>query len=178
MTDLEQWLKAQGLEQYSKSFAENDIDLDVLVDLTDGDLEKLGLSLGHRRKLLRALATPAEESASHRRRRAGAEPASRQCPEAERRQITVMFCDLVGSTELAHALDPEDAGALIRRYQDACAGAVARFDGFVAKFMGDGVLAYFGYPQANEDAAEHAVRSSLAIIDAVGGAQAAGRARI
>ena len=88
--------------------------------------------------------------------------------EAERRQITVLFCDMVGSTELANLLDPEDASALIRRYQDACAGAVARFDGYVAKFMGDGVLAYFGYPQANEDAAEHAVRSALAIIDAVG----------
>ncbi len=95
-------------------------------------------------------------------------PLSGDISGAERRQITVLFCDLVGSTELAHRLDPEDASALIRRYQDACSAAVARFDGYVAKFMGDGLLAYFGYPQANEDAAEHAVRSALAIIATVG----------
>jgi class 3 adenylate cyclase len=169
MVELGDWLKAQGLEQYSRIFADNDIDFDVLVDLTDGDLEKLGLSLGHRRRLLRALATQKEES----NRRlvsdtSEARPATLEVHDAERRQVTVMFCDLVGSTELANLLHPEDVGALIHCYQDACAGAIARFDGFVAKFMGDGVLAYFGYPQANEDAAEHAVRSALAIIDAVG----------
>ena len=168
MTDLEQWLSAQGLEQYSKHFADNDIDFEVLGDLTEADLEKLGLSLGHRRKLLRALDNRRRESVPQ--PTAGgpeSSPVSADAHDAERRQVTVMFCDLVGSTELANLLDPEDVGALIHRFQDACAGAIARFDGFVAKFMGDGVLAYFGYPQANEDAAEHAVRSALAIIGAI-----------
>jgi class 3 adenylate cyclase len=169
MIELGDWLEAQGLGQYSRIFADNDIDLDVLVDLTDGDLEKLGLSLGHRRKLLRALAKQKQESS----RRQGSDtpetrPATPEAHDAERRQVTVMFCDLVGSTELANLLDPEDVGALIHRFQHACAGAITRFDGFVAKFMGDGVLAYFGYPQANEDAAEHAVSSALAIIGAIG----------
>ena len=120
MTDLEHWLSAQGVEQYARRFADNDIDFDVLGDLTEADLEKLGVSLGHRRKLLRAL--------DMRRRETSAQPTgdvrelppvSADAPDAERRQITVLFCDLVGSTELAHALDPEDASALIRRYQAA-----------------------------------------------------------
>ena len=168
MNDLEHWLSVQGLEQYSKHFADNDVDFDVLGDLSEADLEKLGLSLGHRRKLLRALdarrheAAPSPMSGDPQPR-----PTSADIPEAERRQITIMFCDLVGSTELANLLDPEDTNALIRRYQDTCAGAVARFDGYVAKFMGDGMLACFGFPQANEDAAEQAVRAALAIVDAV-----------
>ena len=167
MTDLEQWLTAQGLEQYAPRFADNDIDFEVLGDLTEADLEKLGVSLGHRRKLLRALDIRRRESAQQAGAVATRTALSGDVPGAERRQITVLFCDLVGSTELAHRLDPEDASALIRRYQDACSGAVARFDGYVAKFMGDGLLAYFGYPQANEDAAEHAVRSAGAIIGAI-----------
>ncbi|TMG85651.1 MAG: adenylate cyclase, partial [Betaproteobacteria bacterium] len=166
MIKLEAWLKELGLDQYCPVLAENDIDLDVLLDLGEPDLEKLGFSLGHRRKLMRAIAArklalglgtttpspeaPAGASATH---------------EAERRQITVMFCDLVGSTELANAIDPEDMGALIRRYQDVCAGAIARFDGFLAKFMGDGVLAYFGYPLAHEDDAGQSVRAAMAIIE-------------
>jgi len=168
MTDLEQWLTAQGLEQYAPRFADNDIDFEVLGDLTESDLEKLGVSLGHRRKLLRALELRRRESAG--KAPAGAaetSPVSTDASNPERRQITVLFCDLVGSTELAHALDPEDASALIRRYQNACSGVVAGFDGYVAKFMGDGLLAYFGYPQASEDAAEQAVRSAFAIIGAV-----------
>ena len=169
MTDLEQWLTAQGLGQYAPQFADNDIDFEVLGDLTEADLEKLGVSLGHRRKLLRALEARRRESVGE--APAGAaksSPVSADASNPERRQITVLFCDLVGSTELAHALDPEDASALIRRYQNACSGVVAGFDGYVAKFMGDGLLAYFGYPQANEDAAEQAVRSAFAIIGAVG----------
>ena len=164
MTDLEQWLETQGLRQYARTFAANDIDLDVLGQLTDADLEKLGVSLGHRRRLLRALEALRAQPPATRASRA----VDSDSGEAERRQLTVLFCDLVASTELANALDPEDASAYIRRFQDVCAGAIARFDGLVAKFMGDGVLAYFGYPQADEDAAEHAVRSGLAIIDALG----------
>ena len=160
MTKLGEWLKEQGLEQYAGVFADNDIDFDVLSDLAETDLEKLGLSLGHRRKLLRALAAlqpaPTQPETS---------PRTPEIQEAERRQVTVLFSDLVGSTALASAIDPEEMSALIRRYQDACAGAIARFDGFIAKFLGDGVLAYFGYPQAQEDAAERSVYAALAIID-------------
>ena len=147
MGTLVEWLTAERLEQYAKLFADNDIDFETLAELTDGDLEKLGVSLGHRRKLQKALEV---------QRGAAAISPSTSAPvvpvvpaglrDAERRQVTVLFCDLVGSTELANVLDPEDTSALIWRYQDACAGAITRFDGFVAKFMGDGVLAYFGYP--------------------------------
>ena len=169
VTDLKQWLEAQGLAQYAKVFAENDIDFDVLADLTEADLEKLGVSLGHRRKLLRAIGAAGKEAPSAPLPSAPPVPgAVAEAPDAERRQITVLFCDLVGSTEIASMLDPEDASALLRRYQDACAGAVARFDGYVAKFMGDGAFAYFGYPQASEDAAEQAVRAALAVVEAVG----------
>ena len=166
MSDLEQWLSLHGLQQYAKTFADNDIDLDVLGHLTDADLEKLGLSLGHRRKLLGVLDVAAV-GPSHATSASARSTPSPSESEAERRQVTCLFCDLIGSTELAASLDPEDVSALIRRYQDACAGAVARWNGYVAKFLGDGLLAYFGYPQACEDAAEHAVRSALAIVDAV-----------
>ncbi len=166
MTNLEEWLKEQGLEQHTNLFADNDIDFDILADLTESDLEKLGLSLGHRRKLLKALAA-AQPSSGESRRATEASPETIATQEAERRQVTVLFSDLVGSTALANALDPEDMSALIRRYQDACAGAIARFDGFIAKFMGDGVLAYFGYPQAQENAAERSVYAALAIIESL-----------
>jgi class 3 adenylate cyclase/predicted ATPase len=169
VTDLRQWLEAQGLAQYAEVFAENDVDFDVLSELSEYDLEKLGLSLGHRRKLIRALEARRRENTEASRQPAASTPAAPApaATEAERRQVTVLFCDLVGSTELTSALDPEDASALLRRYQDACAGVIVRFEGFVAKFMGDGVFAYFGYPVATEDAAEHAVRASFALVDAV-----------
>jgi class 3 adenylate cyclase/predicted ATPase len=162
MTKLEQWLNELGLQQYAGTFTDNGIDFDILLELAESDFEKLGLLLGHRRKLLKALAalkpTPTQS-----------QPAATKAEtqEAERRQVTVLFSDLVGSTAMANAVDPEDMSELIRRYQDACAGAIARFDGFIAKFMGDGVLAYFGYPQAQEDAAERSVRAGLALIDSV-----------
>jgi class 3 adenylate cyclase len=162
MTKLQELLKELGLEQYAAVLAENDIEFDILSDLSESDLEKLGLSLGHRRKLLKALAAlkpaPSQPEAS---------PTTSEAKEAERRQVTVLFSDLVGSTALANAIDPEEMSVLIRRYQDACAGAIARFDGFIAKFMGDGVLAYFGYPQAQEDAAERSVYAALALVDSV-----------
>jgi class 3 adenylate cyclase/tetratricopeptide (TPR) repeat protein len=163
MTKLQEWLKELGLEQYAGVLADNDIDFEVLSDLTESDLEKLGLSFGHRRKLLKALAAlqPAPSQLEP-------PPAASETKEAERRQVTVLFSDLVGSTALANEIDPEDMSALIKRYQDVCAGAIARFDGFIAKFMGDGVLAYFGYPQAQEDAAERSVYAALAIIDGLG----------
>jgi class 3 adenylate cyclase len=155
MTKLPELLKQLGLEQYAGVLADNDIDFEVLSDLTESDLEKLGFSFGHRRKLLKALAAlqPAPGQPE-------TPPAPSETKEAERRQVTVLFSDLVGSTALANGIDPEDMSALIKRYQDACAGAIARFDGFIAKFLGDG-------PQGQEDAAERSVYAALAIIDSL-----------
>ena len=168
MADLRDWLSGLGLEPLAGVLADNDIDFDILPDLTEADFEKLGISLGHRRKLMKAIAglqaSPGKAAAA-----ADRAPSSvvDSPSEAQRRQVTVLFSDFVGSTALANAIDPEDMSRLIGRYQDACAGAIVRFDGYIAKFLGDGVLAYFGYPQAHEDAAERSVRAALAMIDAV-----------
>jgi class 3 adenylate cyclase len=170
MAELGKWLKKHGLEGLAVLLAQNDIDVDILPELTDQDLERLGLSLGQRRRLLKAIGTLTADAAAP---AAPPDAIPAAVPlgdgagaprEAERRQITVMFCDLVGSTELSSRLDPEDMSKLIRGYQDTCAGAIARFDGFLAKLMGDGVLAYFGFPHAHEDSAERAVRAALAIV--------------
>ena len=172
MPDLENWLKHFGLEALAGVLASNDVDLDILPDLTEADFEKLGISLGHRRKLLKAIATLHGAAVTPQAEATPEAPATllKAAPtsEAERRQVTVLFSDIVGSTALATALDPEDMSDLIKRYQDACAGAIARFDGYIAKFLGDGVLAYFGYPQAHEDSTESSVHAALAIIDAIG----------
>jgi class 3 adenylate cyclase len=158
--DVAVWLRGLGLQRYEALFRENDIDAEVLSDLTDGDLEKIGVSLGHRKRLLKAAAALAGPAAAT---LAATTPIPPVADAAERRQLTVMFCDLVGSTALSAKLDPEDMREVIRAYQDACSGAVARYDGFVAKFMGDGVLAYFGFPRAHEEDAERAVRAGLDI---------------
>jgi class 3 adenylate cyclase len=163
---ITEWLASLGLPEYAQRFAENGIDVSVLRYLTDQDLEKIGVLLGHRRKLLAAIAelsgaapvmhqpaSPPEEKGRH---------------DAERRQLTIMFTDLVGSTVLSTKLDPEDLRSIIGAYHKCVAETVARFDGFVAKYMGDGVLAYFGYPQAHEDDAERAVRAGLGLVEAVG----------
>ncbi len=162
MTKLEHWLNELGLQQYVGTFNANGIDFDILLDLTESDLEKLGLLLGHRRKFLKALAALKPTGTQSK-----PAPSKAEKQEAERRQVTVLFSDLVGSTAMANAVDPEDMSELIRRYQEACAEAIGRFDGFIAKFMGDGVLAYFGYPQAQEDATERSVYAGLALIDNV-----------
>jgi class 3 adenylate cyclase/predicted ATPase len=163
MTDVAAWLKELGLERYEPAFRESEITTAVLPELTEADLKELGLPLGPRKLLLRAIALLTTRSASE------PTPASTTTSrEAERRQLTVMFVDLVGSTELASRLDPEDMREVLRAYQDASAGVIARFEGFVAKFMGDGVLAYFGYPRAHEDEAERAVRAGLALAETVG----------
>jgi class 3 adenylate cyclase/tetratricopeptide (TPR) repeat protein len=159
MSDLRDWLRRNKLEQYAEAFEANDIDLDVLAELTERDLEQLGVSLGNRRRLLKAIADHATSAAE-----AAKKPEAETIGEAERRQVTVLFCDLVGSTPLSSAIDPELLGAVIQRYQNAAAGAIGRFGGFVAKFMGDGVLAYFGFPRAFEDAAERAIRAAIAIL--------------
>jgi class 3 adenylate cyclase/predicted ATPase len=169
MQQIAEWLEKLGLGQYAQRFAENDIDHSVLRDLTDQDLEKIGVSLGHRKKLLRAIAEFAETG-----------PRSAPAPRsaAERRQLTVMFADLVASTALSTRLDPEDLREIIGAYHRCCAGQIEKFGGFVARYMGDGVLAYFGYPRADEDDAERAVFAGLALVTAVAGLDAGPEARL
>ncbi len=169
--DVAAWLRGLGLEQYAPAFRANDVDGEVLPELTADDLIGLGVtSIGHRRKLLAAIAALGTEPPTGAQSATSATSASIAAPtiDAERRQLTVMFCDLVGSTALSTRHDPEDLRELIGDYHRAVAETVGRFDGFVAKYMGDGVLIYFGYPQAHEDDAERAVRAGLAVIEAVG----------
>jgi class 3 adenylate cyclase len=161
------WLRELGLEQYAPAFRDNAIDARILPSLTVEDLKDLGVtSVGHRRQLLDAIAALGSgASASVPTAASGLAPAP---ADAERRQLTVMFCDLVGSTALSTQFDPEDLRDLIGAYHRAVATVVAGFDGFVAKYMGDGVLIYFGYPRAHEDDAERAVRAGLGLIDSIG----------
>jgi len=160
---IAEWLASLGLSEYAHCFAENYIDARVLPDLTDEDLKELGIPLGHRRKILRAIAEldgadlgPAE---------AATEPAP--LDEAERRHLTVMFCELVGTAALSARLDPEDMWRVIASYHACIGEVVGRHHGMIARYMGDGMLAYFGYPRAQEDDAEQAVRAALALVDAV-----------
>ena len=161
--DVGEWLRSLGLAQFEATFRENGIDAEVLPELTEADLEKLGMLLGHRKRLLKAIAGL---SASARSAPTAAVNSVPVADAAERRQLTVMFCDLVGSTELAARLDLEDVRSVIAAYHRCCATLIARAGGFVAKYMGDGVLAYFGYPQAHEHDAERAVRAGLSIAEA------------
>ena len=165
MQQIADWLEQLNLGQYAQRFAENDIDVSVLRHLTDADLEKIGVSLGHRRKILAAIAELPVASPSKHEPAGGVEPKPQET--AERRQVTVMFSDLVGSTALSARMDPEDLREVISAYQKCVAGTVVRFGGFVAKYMGDGVLIYFGYPQAHEDDAERAERAGLELVAAV-----------
>jgi len=161
--DIAAWLHSLGMQQYEAAFRDNAIDERVLPNLTAEDLKDLGVGLvGHRRRLLDAIAALGAEAP------AASTPDAPVRADAERRQLTVMFCDLVGSTALSSRLDPEDLREVIAAYHRAVAEVVRSLDGFVAKYMGDGVLVYFGYPQAHEDDAERAVRAGLACIDAVG----------
>jgi class 3 adenylate cyclase/predicted ATPase len=172
VVDLEKFLSDLALSQYLQTFRDNDIDAAALPDLGEAHLKELGLSLGHRIKLMKAIAAlradgkPPASPAPAARDTAASD--ARAGGEGERRQLTLMFCDLVGSTELSARLDPEEVREVMRAYQHACTGVIARFDGYLAKFLGDGVLAYFGYPHAHEDAAERAVRAARGIIEAVG----------
>jgi len=166
MQQITDWLEKLGLSEYTARFAENGIDISVLRYLTDQDLKDIGVLLGHRRKMLAAIAeltgaTPVTSEA------AAVEAQPKTQDSAERRQVTVMFSDLVGSTALSARMDPEDLRELISAYQKCAAEAVRRFGGFVARYMGDGVLVYFGYPEAHEDDAERAVRAGLELIAAV-----------
>lgn len=153
-TSLETWLTDHGLGQHARKLLDSGIDLDVLGDLSDEDLRDLGFSLGDRKRFLKAVASHASESL-----RTAAVPS-----EGERRQITVLFCDLVGSTQLSRRLDPEDLRDVLRAYQQACVEAIQANDGYVARYEGDGLVAYFGYPKAYEDGPIRAVRASFAIL--------------
>ena len=158
--DIRSWLASLGLEQYAAAFAAQSVDIDVLIDLSDADLAQLGIPLGHRRKLLRAIASIRAAGGD-----AARDPAAASVPE--RRYLTVMFCDLVGSTRAVAPARSRGPRPIIRAYQDCCAGIVARLDGFICRYIGDGILIYFGYPRAHEDDAERAVRASLDIVQSV-----------
>ena len=165
MTDkITKWLDGLGLGQFAATFAAQQIDYAVLPELTDEDLKELDIPLGPRKKLLKAIAHLEPESELP-GALSGDSASSSGSTEAERRQLTVMFCDLVGSTELSRKLDPEDLRNVNRSYQDTCKVSIERYEGYVARYMGDGVLAYFGWPQAHEDDAERAVHSGLALVD-------------
>jgi class 3 adenylate cyclase len=160
--DIGEWLRGLGLQSYEQTFRDNGIDLEVLPQLTVDDLKEIGVqAVGHRRKILDAIGfLPADQTAAP-------VPAS-----PERRHLTLMFVDLVGSTALSCRLDPEELREIMRSYENTVAGEIARLEGHVARFLGDGVLAYFGWPRASEDAAERAVLAGLAVAKAVSGLSA------
>src|SRR5215470_3077723 len=163
MKGIAEWLASIGLSEYAQRFADNGIDLSVLRDLTEQDLKDLGVLLGHRRKILRAIAEL--DGAASAPSKTASEPALRE--EAERRHVTVMICHVVSSTALSARLDPEDMNAVMDAYHAACARITRTYDGFLAEFRGDGILTYFGYPLAHEDNAERTVRAALDIIAAI-----------
>ena len=170
--DVAAWLRGLGLEQYAQLFRDNDIDGEILCGMTAEDLKELGISsFGHRRRLSNAIGAlrrvPPTRDVAQSATSATSAPTSTPPIDAERRQLTVMFCDLVGSTPLSARLDPEDLRAIIGAYHRCVAEVVESFGGFVARYMGDGVLVYFGYPQAHEDDAERATRCGLVLVDRV-----------
>lgn len=172
MHDVGEWLEELKLGQYAQAFAENNIDQDLVFELTEDDLERLGIaSLGHRKRLLMEIAALRSGLRSQAQPRTFGQPGAtpQAGAEGERRQLTVMFCDLVGSTKLSAENDPEDLREVMRLYQDAVAGAATRYGGYVARYVGDGILVYFGWPQAYEDQAERAVRAGLDSVAAVEG---------
>ena len=157
------WLKGIGLAQYTTVFADNAIDLDILPHVTEADLERLGVALGHRKRMLRAIAALSGAGSVPAVSAPATAPALPQS-EAERRQLTVLFCDLVSSTDLAVRLDREELRSAIRKFQASCAAVITQRGGYVAPFMGDELLAYFGYPHAREDDAERGVRAGLDLV--------------
>src|SRR5262249_53506169 len=168
MTDLKQWLVSIGLTQYADLFAQHQVDYEIFFDLEEEDREKLGIPIGHRKKLLKAMARAVGGPSR-------AQPPLRHEEEADsgakigaaRRHLTVLICDLVGSTALSARLDPEDLRQILHDFQSSCAEAIRRYEGHIARFMGDGMLAYFGFPAAHEDDAERAVNAALEIVQSV-----------
>ena len=188
---VQQWLAALDLAQYLPHFVAQDIDGAVLALLTDGDLRELGItSMGHRKRLLKAIAESVREgdllSPAHAQdllpslseTEVSSAPSPASAPEPERRQLTVIFCDLVDSTALSTRLDPEDLRQVVGRYHRLASSVIQRFGGFPAQFMGDGVMAFFGYPAAHEDDAERAVRAGLALVAELSADEMAAGARI
>src|SRR5262252_2937199 len=171
--DIAEWLRELGVGKYVETFCANDIDIRAARYLTEGDLRELGVSLGHRKIVLAAIALlgvaapPSNSATVATPRVTTAAERSGQAEQAERRLVSVLFCDLVGSTALARRLDPEDMRVLLRSYQDRVAGAVTRYGGHIAQYLGDGVMAFFGWPRAYEDQAERAVRAGLEALEAV-----------
>ena len=177
MNDVTDWLRSLGLEVHAPAFVAQGVDFELLPQIGDADLKELGVALlGQRKRLLMAIA--ALQDASPARRAAGPEPAARAASDGERRQLTVMFCDLVGSTQLSGCLDPEDLQRLVRSYHEAVAVAVAPYLGHVAQLLGDGCLVYFGYPRAHEDDAARAVLAALGVLRAVAALKPPGQARL
>ncbi|MEE8545430.1 MAG: adenylate/guanylate cyclase domain-containing protein [Alphaproteobacteria bacterium] len=168
MDDLARWLENLGLGNYAEVFAENEITFEDVSDLGDADLRELGLAMGPRKRFMRAVARLGEgEGEAARSAAPPPAPTSAPSAEAERRQLTVMFVDLVGSTALSERLDPEDLREVLRAYQETCAESVGRFGGHIAKYIGDGLLVYFGYPQAHEDDARRAVNAGLGVVTGI-----------
>jgi class 3 adenylate cyclase/tetratricopeptide (TPR) repeat protein len=163
MQPIRQWLETLGLARYAVAFEANDVDLDILPTLTEDDLRGLGLSLGDRKRVLRAI----HQTTGLQKRTGRSESIESLTAQGERRQVTVLYCDLVGSTALSGAYDPEEYRAILSRYHETCIAAIERFEGYVAQIQGDGVLAYFGYPLAHEGEPERAIRAGLGIVDAL-----------
>ncbi|RZI86655.1 MAG: adenylate cyclase [Rubrivivax sp.] len=157
---LSEWLKSIGLGRVERVLLDNDIDQEIIGSISEQDLEKLGVSMGDRKRLLRAIGALRQPAAPT------TVPAS--ATQGELRQLTIMFCDLVGSTQLAERLSPEQWRQVVLQYQQAAAGVIERFGGTIAQYLGDGLLVYFGHPQAQEDAPERAVRTGLALVDVIG----------
>jgi class 3 adenylate cyclase len=166
--DIADWLRSLGLEQYERAFRDNAIDGSVLRRLTRDDLMDIGVAqVGHRRKLLDAIAALGEPAPAPTPSAVGPVNSAAAATGGERRQLTVMFCDLVGSTALSEKLDPEELRSLLHAYRTLCGDVIARYDGFVARYVGDGILTYFGWPTAHEEDAERAVRVALEIVHSV-----------
>jgi class 3 adenylate cyclase/tetratricopeptide (TPR) repeat protein len=173
MAGIGDWLAQLGLDKYAPVFAEHEITLEVLTDLTEADIDRLGLPTGPRRRLMVAIEARAARARLSAQTSEIPPPQPADAPDAERRQLTVMFCDLVGSTALSERLDPEELRELMRAYRGAGGEVVARYEGHVAQYLGDGLMVYFGWPSAHEDDAERCVRAALEIVQAVKGVHAA-----
>jgi class 3 adenylate cyclase len=174
VTPFGTWLAEIGLESYAGAFASNKIDFDVVRSLSDADFRELGLALGDRKRLLQAVARLDDQRTADTVSPVVSPTTASGPPRedavsysGERRQLTVMFCDLVGSTALSEKLDPEELRSLLHAYRGLCGDVIARYDGFVARYVGDGILTYFGWPTAHEEDAERALRAALEIVQAV-----------
>jgi class 3 adenylate cyclase len=168
MSDVRTWLAGIGLDQYADAFEANDVEMDLLKDVDDQVLKDIGVtSAGHRLRLRSAIAKLAPTSDIKANAKSAVAPLEVAAVSGERRQLTVMFCDLVGSTALSEKLDPEELRSLLNAYRNLCGDVIARYDGFVARYVGDGILTYFGWPRAHEEDAERAVWAALEIVQTV-----------